>query len=81
MSEQHKGEQYVYLKIDCKTCKTVCILKFLGPHFGQGKISDLIPEGFEFQCDSCHQTHRYLREEVRPIVLDNIPPPQFRDSF
>lgn len=77
------GEDYVYLKVDCKTpdCNTVCVLKFLGPYFGQGRISDLIPEGFDYQCDSCHGTHRYQRSDVVPIVLDNPPPAGFEDSF
>jgi len=76
------GEKYLYLKVHCKTpdCNTVCILKFLGPYFGQGKVSDLVPEGFEYECER-HHRHRYVRSEVAPIVLNDPPPPGFKDSF
>jgi len=76
-------ERYVYLKVDCKTpdCNTTCLLKFLGPYFGQGKVSDLVPEWFDYQCGSCQHTQRYQRSDVRPIVLDDPPPPEFQDSF
>jgi hypothetical protein len=83
MSAMDSQERYLYLKIDCKTkgCETACVLKFLGPYFGQGKISDLIPEWFDYQCHACGQTQRYQRSDVRPIVSDDPPPSEFQDAF
>lgn len=75
-------DKYLYLKVDCKTpnCNTACVLKFLGPYFGQGKISHLIPEWFEYDGER-HHRNEYVRSDVVPIVLDFPPPPEYRDAF
>jgi hypothetical protein len=75
--------QHVYLAVICNSpgCTTGCVLKYLGPHWGEKEFGDLVPEWFDFQCGECHRTHRYKREEVYPVITEESPPSGFENAF
>jgi len=57
------------------------MVKYVGPYSGESRFQHLAPELFESCCNECLQTHRYNREDVYPVLLDEAPPTGFENAF
>lgn len=69
----------------CKTsgCNHVHIAKFIGRNEGQKimALPSVMPGWFDFQCGYCGEAHRYFRQDMELIPLDDTPPAGFQPWF
>jgi len=73
-----------YLCADCLNpeCDATQVLRHIGPESGwpQGPkdLPVFLPSPFEIRCPTCRQTHEYKVKNIRPMLLEQGPPPGFQ---
>jgi len=75
--------KHIYLALNCKTpgCRTMNLVKYIGPDSGQSDIMANPPTGFVFECGRCGRSHPYQIDDLFPTKTDSAPPMGFESPF
>jgi len=77
--------KHVYWGFHCQTpnCQEFHIAKYIGIHDGRPIyfLPSEMPAWLEAGCIECGNIHRYKREQLETVSLDQPPPPEFVPWF
>lgn len=76
---------HAYWTVICKTpnCLTLLITEYIGEDDGRPiyVLPSEMPGWFEYECENCHEVHRYTLDNFKATALENPPPAEYRPWF
>jgi hypothetical protein len=77
--------QHAYWGFQCKTpeCQEFHIVKYIGVHDARPTyfLPKEMPASTDWVCMECGSLHKYMRHEMKSIVIDEAPPAEFEPWF
>ena len=78
--------KHAYAALQCKTCSSWLVLKYLGAEDGKTAYALVFPEPprlvvFSIPCQKCGSTNQYSRNDVKPLSIETAPSSDFVDQI